>query len=64
MKLRVPCCYSVATMVLKKKTEMVRVRVTEEELAAWSAVADKEQVTLSDWIRQLCRAALPKPKKK
>ena len=51
-------------MALKKKTEMVRIRITEEELNAWSSAADKEQVTLSDWIRQLARAALPLPRKK
>ena len=51
-------------MSFVKKTEMVRVRVSKEELTAWSTTAARERLTLSDWLRRLAAAALPPKKKK
>ena len=39
-------------------------RVTDEQLARWQRAADKEGLTLSAWVRQVCdEATKQRPKK-
>jgi hypothetical protein len=37
-----------------KKEAMIRLRVSADEQAAWLAAADREQMSLSSWIRRRC----------
>ena len=40
-------------------------RMSAEDMAAFRAAAERADMSLSDWIRRTCRAALaPEPKRK
>lgn len=42
--------------MVSRRTEQVQVKLLERELVAWTAAAEKDDVTLSAWIRALCNA--------
>ena len=55
----------VTPVPLPLKSETLNIRVATEDLDAWRAAAERERMTLSDWIRRACFAAVPtKPMKK
>ena len=64
----VPTMYTVRTMAPAAKDERIYIRISEEDALSWKAAAEAEDMTLSDWIRRTCRAALAgkptKPKKR
>jgi uncharacterized protein (DUF1778 family) len=45
-------------MVLPVKDERVELRVPAEDVALWRAAAERERMTLSDWIRRVCTKAI------
>ena len=45
----------------KKPTKMVGVRMTADERKRFEACARSDRVSLSEWIRQACEAALERP---
>ena len=57
------CWYNV-NMAPQAKTETFTMRVAEEDLKVWRALAEADDLPLSDWIRRQCRAAAAKLKKK
>ncbi|HEX7096678.1 MAG TPA: hypothetical protein VF183_12405 [Acidimicrobiales bacterium] len=38
----------------KASTEIVKLRVTPDERRAWEQAAEREDKTLSEWIRERC----------
>ncbi len=51
-------------MVRPPKDKQLLVRVSEEERSEWHSAAEREDMSLSDWVRRACRTALAKLKKK
>lgn len=53
-------------MVAKPKDVKVEVRAAADDVDQWRAAAEAQDMSLSDWIRRACRAAVPqdKPTKK
>jgi uncharacterized protein (DUF1778 family) len=45
---------------LPKHDERIELRVASEDLDSWRAAAERERMTLSDWMRRACRAAADK----
>jgi hypothetical protein len=39
---------------------LIQIRLPEDEKVAWKKAADREQVTLSEWIRERCNGAEPR----
>lgn len=59
--------YNAREMSPTPKDERVVIRVAEADVATWRAAAEKQRMTLSDWIRRQCYAAIAdgaKPKKR
>jgi uncharacterized protein (DUF1778 family) len=53
--------------VPSKKEERIELRAKAEDVKAWRQAAEREDMTLSDWIRRQLRAAVeasPAPAKK
>lgn len=47
------------------RTRVVKLRALDEEAERWGAAAQREGMSLSDWLRRLANAAAPPaPKKK
>jgi predicted DNA binding CopG/RHH family protein len=41
-----------------KREKSFTLRVSEEDLVAWKAAADREEMPVSLWIRRACSAAI------
>jgi uncharacterized protein (DUF1778 family) len=47
-------------MVERKRTRNLNVRMLDDELAMLDAIAEREGISVSDWVRQTVRAAFRK----
>jgi hypothetical protein len=47
-------------MVARKRTKALNVRMLDEELAMLDAVAERDGISVSDWVRQAVRGAFRK----
>jgi hypothetical protein len=47
-------------MVERKRTKALNVRMTDDELSMLDAVAERDGISVSDWIRQVVRGAFRK----
>ena len=47
-------------MVERRRTKALNVRMLDEELAMLDAVAERDGISISDWVRQTVRAAYRK----
>lgn len=48
---------------LPKKTERIEFRAPGDDVDAWRATAEREAMTLSDWIRRTLNAASTRSRK-
>jgi len=48
-------------MTPSARDRRIEFRASTEELEAWQAAADLEELSLSDWIRRSCNRGLGKP---
>ena len=46
------------------KTERFTLRIESSELEEWTAAAEAEHMSVSDWVRRQCRAAIAANKRK
>lgn len=42
---------------MKRRAKMVMVRLTKADAAAWRALAERDDRTLSNWVRMVCNQA-------
>lgn len=52
------------TVTPQPKTERFTLRLESDELVEWTDAAELEHMSVSDWVRRQCRAAIAANKRK